>query len=86
MMQVFDMSHLFQGSSQVDLWCQADHYWEFCRWIHKDRYCDYEYMSGRDHVQTTACDFPEGKVRARNDLGSFFSSGGIRIMVHHLMS
>ena len=53
--------HPLQGERDVDLMCQADHFWEFCRWIHKDRYCDYEFMSG-DHVQTTACDFPDGKV------------------------
>ena len=30
--------------------CQADQHWEWCRWIHMDQFCDFEWVSsGKDY-------------------------------------
>ena len=69
--------------------CRTDSHWEWCRWIHLDQYCDFEWVGwhGGDNtdgsnpgVSRIACDFPAGKVE-------FFGSYdrhecGLR--VHHL--
>ena len=44
----------------VELLCQTDRRWEWCRWIHNDRYCDYEWINGG--VRETGCDFPGEKI------------------------
>ena len=66
----------FQGTSS-ELWCRSDHPWEWCRWIHHDRYCDYEWISGSRGVEKTSCDFPAGKVEL---IGNYENNEcGIRI-------
>ena len=64
----------------VDLMCQADSYWEWCRWIHTDRYCDFEWISPSSGVNAISCDFDEAKVELIGDYDNF--ECGIR--VHHL--
>ena len=51
---------LTQGGS-VELWCQSNDYWEWCRWIHFDTYCDYEW-SPTTGVAEASCNFPQEKV------------------------
>lgn len=60
-----------------ELWCQTDQYWEWCRWVHYDKYCDFEWESYSDGVVTTSCDFPPGKVELLGDYDQF--QCGIRI-------
>jgi hypothetical protein len=55
------MNMFFQDDS-VDLFCQADSYWEWCRWIHNDRFCDYEWVSAASGVEAISCQFPDNKV------------------------
>ena len=74
-----------KGTS-AELWCQSDASWEWCRWIHHDRFCDYEWMTsspaiaiggGGGGVERTSCDFPEGKVEL---IGNYDNNEcGIRI-------
>ncbi len=52
---------LFQGSMQ-ELWCQSSAPWESCRWIHFDRFCDYEWFHSTG-MQMTKCSFQQGKVQ-----------------------
>jgi len=61
----------------VDLVCQADTYWEWCRWIHSDRFCDYEWLSSSRGAQEIGCDFPDKKVELIGDYNSF--ECGIRV-------
>ena len=70
------MFFLFQNAT-ADLWCQADSYWEWCRWIHHDRYCDFEWISNYRSVIADSCDFPHGKVELIGDYEKF--QCGIRI-------
>ena len=55
----------FQGDS-VELLCQADKYWEWCRWIHMDKFCDFEWSPAYG-VHKIGCDFPQGKVELFGD-------------------
>ncbi len=66
---------LFQGSTR-ELWCQASTHWEWCRWIHYDNYCDFEW-SPSSGVEETACNFPAGKVELLGDYDKF--QCGLRI-------
>ena len=54
-----------QGDS-VELLCQADKYWEWCRWIHMDKFCDFEWSPAYG-VHKIGCDFPQGKVELFGD-------------------
>ena len=56
---------IFQGDT-VDLMCQSDKYWEWCRWIHMDKFCDYEWTPAYG-VHQIGCDFPDGKVEFIGD-------------------
>ena len=55
----------------MEFLCRTDNAWEWCRWIHLDMYCDFEWKgwvtgdetnSGNPGLRTIACDFPPGKV------------------------
>ena len=45
--------------------CQADSAWEWCRWIHLDTFCDFEWT--RSGIEKIACDIPDHKVRLIGD-------------------
>ena len=47
--------------------CQADQHWEWCRWIHMDQFCDFEWVSLGSGVRQIGCDFPKGKVKFTGD-------------------
>lgn len=47
--------------------CQTDQSWEWCRWIHMDHFCDFEWVSPGSGVEQIGCDFPQGKVRFEGD-------------------
>ena len=62
---------IFFQNGTVEFVCQTDSDWEWCRWIHLDMYCDFEYEgwytgdstnSGNPGLASIACDFPPGKV------------------------
>ena len=42
--------------------CQTDAWWEWCRWIHLDTFCDFEWTGHgpKGGVEKIACDLPGG--------------------------
>ena len=61
---------LFQNET-VELLCQTDSYWEWCRWIHLDTFCDFEWMSPGSGVQKINCDIPATKIEFTGDYDKF---------------
>lgn len=60
----------FQGGN-ITLMCQGDHYWEWCRWIHYARYCDFEWVSGDSGVKRLACSYSTKRVALTGDYEQF---------------
>ena len=58
---------LFLQGESADVICESDRYWEWCRWIHMDHFCDFEWVSLGSGVQQIGCDFPQGKVEFIGD-------------------
>ena len=47
--------------------CQTDSAWEWCRWIHLDTFCDFEWTSVSGGVEKIACDIPSHKIEFFGD-------------------
>jgi len=56
-----------QENEDALVMCQADQHWEWCRWIHMDQFCDFEWVSSGSGIRQIGCDFPKGKVKFTGD-------------------
>ena len=45
--------------------CQSDSAWEWCRWIHLDTFCDFEWT--QSGIEKIACDIPDHRVQLIGD-------------------
>ncbi|XP_023336770.1 uncharacterized protein LOC111707838 isoform X2 [Eurytemora carolleeae] len=62
---------------QVDLMCQTDMPWEWCRWIHMDEYCEWEWISESEGVKLTGCNMVDVDLIGEYNLHQC----GVRVMV-----
>jgi len=44
-----------KSGEKVELMCQTDQNWEWCRWVYMDSYCEWEWISSSVGVENTGC-------------------------------
>ena len=63
LIEVEPKSATIPKGDKLRLTCIADGYYEWCKFIHKDKYCDFEWRKSEWNITVKDCSLFEGRMR-----------------------